>query len=141
MLLKNNLPLYYGGTVRGDPEEEYEYVPANSDNSKSNYLLGSRLCAGLTERLEKSALRWWQDYDGNADNPAPNCWRKHSDNPRRIPGSVPAGLVEVSLFDLLNAHFSSDMDAREAELELERFRWKPFDKDTPMNVTVFRGLL
>ena len=139
MLLKNNLPLYYGGTVRDDPEEEYEYVPANSDNSKSNYLLGSRLCAGLTERLEKSALRWWQDYDGNADNPAPNCWRKHSDNPRRIPGSVPAGLVEVSLFDLLNAHFSSDMDAREAEVELERSRWKPFDKDTPMNVTVFRS--
>ena len=139
MLLKNNLPLYYGGTVRDDPEEEYEYVPANSDNSKSNYLLGSRLCAGLTERLEKSALRWWQDYDGNADNPAPNCWRKHSDNPRWIPGSVPAGLVEVSLFDLLNAHFSSDMDAREAEVELERSRWKPFDKDTPMNVTVFRS--
>ena len=32
------------------------------------------------------------------------------------------------------------MDAREAELELERFRWKPFgDGKDGMNVTVFRG--
>lgn len=140
MLLKNNLPLYYGGTVRGDPEEDYEYVSSLEDNGKSNYKLGLRLCAGLTERFEKSALRWWLDYDGCA-NPTPNCWRKHADNPRRVLNSVPVGITEVSLYDLLKNHINSDMDTREAQLELECFRWKPFDKDKDdaMNVTEFRG--
>lgn len=52
---------------------------------------------------------------------------------------VPAGLVEVSLRDLLKKQFSADVDAREAELELERFMWKPFDPKESMNVTVARG--
>ena len=48
--------------------------------------------------------------------------------------------MEVSLYDLLREHFSGDMDAREAELELGRFRWKPFDRDDKgMNVIVFWG--
>lgn len=46
----------------------------------------------------------------------------------------------MSLYDLFQEHFSGDMDAREAELELGRFRWKPFDRDDKgMNVIVFRG--
>ena len=53
-------------------------------------------------------------------------------------GSTPANIVEVSLYDLLKEHFNSDLYAREAELELERFCWEPFKKDG-MNVTVFRG--
>ena len=138
MLLTQNLPLYYGGSVRGELEEIYEYVSALEPGCKPNYTLGARLCAGLTARFENAALRWWQDYDGNRDNLAPNCWRRHADHPRPVPDSVPATVTEVSLYDLLRAHFNTDMDAREAELELERFRWKPFEKDG-MNVTVLRG--
>lgn len=138
LLLQNNLPLYYGGTVQGDPADDYVYVASGGPHGKSNYVLGARLCAGLTTRLEKAALRWWQDYDGNSSKPSPNCWKKHSDHPRPVANSIPEGIVEVSLFDLLKEHFNSDMDSREAELELERFRWKPFEKNG-MNVTVFRG--
>ena len=131
-----NFPLFYGGTVRGDPKGEYEYVSAADPEGVSNYVLGKRLCAGLCGRLEKSALHWWQSYvrDGKVK---PNCWCKHADCPDRVRGSVPRTIAEVSLYDLLHDHFSTDMDAQKAELELERFLWKPFRKDY-MDVVVFR---
>ena len=136
MLELYNFPLYYGGTVRGDPENEYEYVSAVDPEGVSNYVLGKRLCAGLSGRLEKSAQHWWQSYvrDGK---PKPNCWRKHADCPARVRGSVPLNVTEVSLYDLLHDHFNTDMDAQKAELELERFTWKPFGKEA-MDVVVFR---
>ena len=93
MLLGNYLPVYYGGTVSGNPDDgEYHYVQSLSANSKSNYVLGASLCARLTSRLEKNALTWWQDYDGDGTNPTPNCWRKHGDSPRAVQGSVPEGV-------------------------------------------------
>lgn len=136
MLVLYNFPLYYGGTVVGDPEGEYEYVSAADVNGVSNYVLGKRLCAGLCGRLEKAALHWWHSYV-RENKPVPNCWRKHADCPSRVRGSVPRTVIEVSLYDLLQEHFSSDMDAQKAELELERFTWKPFGKDS-MDVVVFR---
>ena len=140
MLHGNYLPLYYGGTVQGNPDEGlYEFVAAGTPDSKSNYVLGSSFCAKLTSRFTAEALKWWQDYDTNG-NPTPNCWRRHGDKPRPVAGSVPEGVEEVALFDLLRSQFSPDTDAREAELELERFRWKPFEKDGKgMSVTVFKG--
>ena len=136
MLELYNFPLYYGGTVRGEPDGEYEYVHAADPEGVSNYVLGKRLCAGLSGRLEKSAQHWWQSYvrDGK---PKPNCWRKHGDCPTRVRGSVPLTIAEVSLYDLLHEHFNTDMDAQKAELELERFTWKPFGKDA-MDVVVFK---
>ena len=136
MLELYNFPLYYVGTVRGDPDGEYEFVGAVDPEGVSNYVLGKRLCAGLCGSLEKSALHWWQSYvrEGKAK---PNCWRKHADCPDRIRGSVPRTVVEVSLYDLLHEHFNMDMDAQKAELELERFVWKPFGKEC-MYVVVFK---
>jgi len=57
---------------------------------------------------------------------------------RPVNGGIPIGVEEVSLFDLLKKQFSSDMDAREAELELECFKWKPFEHNG-MNVMVVCG--
>ena len=120
MLELYNFPLYYGGTVRDEPDGEYEYVSAADVDGVSNYVLGKRLCAGLCSRLKKSAQHWWHSYVREG-KPKPNCWRKHADCPDRVRGSVPCAIVEVSLYDLLHHHFSSDMDAQKAELELERF--------------------
>ena len=131
MLEFYNFPLYYGGTVRGDPDGEYEYVSAIDPDEVSDYVLGKRLCAGLCGRLVKSAQHWWQSYVRD-NKPKPNCWRKHISV-----GSVPHNVVEVSLYDLLYDHFSSDMDTLKAELELERFVWKPFGEDS-MDVVVFK---
>ena len=39
-LLQQNLLLYYGGYVRGEPESDYEYVAPNALDAKSNYLMG-----------------------------------------------------------------------------------------------------
>ena len=130
MLEFYNFPLYCGGTVRGDPDGEYEYVSAVDPNGVSNYVMGKRLCAGLCGRLVKSAQHWWESYVRD-NKPKPNCGQKHISV-----GSVPHNVVEVSLYDLLHDHFSSDMDALKAELELERFTWKPFGKDG-MDVVVF----
>ncbi|KAI5809502.1 hypothetical protein DFH27DRAFT_605918 [Peziza echinospora] len=138
MLIRNNLPLYYGGVVSGDPDSDYEYVPRTMGVAKANYVIGRRLCAAISSRFEKTALKWWEDYDSAEGSVPPNCWRKNSDmkNPPRH--GVPENVEEVSLYDFLKKHFNSDMDAREAELELNKFRWKPFEKDG-MNVTVARG--
>ena len=121
----------------GEPEGEYEYVGADHPDGVSNYVLGRRLCAGLVGRLEKAAQHWWHSY-AREGKPKPNCWRKHADCPDRVRDSVPRDIVEVSLYDLLRDHFSTDMDAQKAELELERFVWKPFDKEKGMDMVVFR---
>ena len=55
MLEPYNFPLYYGGTVHGDLDSEYDFVHAADPDGVSNYILGRRLCAGLSGRLEKSA--------------------------------------------------------------------------------------
>ena len=61
MLKRDNLPIYYGGTVRGSHEEDYEYVGAGHPEGKANYGLRAKLCAGLVAWLEKTDLRWWED--------------------------------------------------------------------------------
>ena len=111
-----NFPLYYGGTVRGEPDGEYEYVHAADPEGVSNYVLEKRLCAGLSGRLEKSAQHWWQSYvrDGK---PKPNCWRKHGDCPTRVRGSVPLTIAEASLYDLLHEHFNTDMDVSRVSVD------------------------
>ena len=136
MLELYNFPLYYGGTVRREPDGEYEYVGAANPEGVSNYILGKRLYAGLCGRLEKSALHWWQSYvrDSKAK---PDCWHKHADCHDRVRGSVPHTIIEVSLYNLWHDHFSMDMNAQKAELELERFVCKPFGKDC-MYVVVFK---
>ena len=62
MLERYNLPLYYGGTVCGEPEGKYKYVSADDPEGTSNYMLGKRLCARLCGRLEKAAQHWWHSY-------------------------------------------------------------------------------
>ena len=109
MLKHDNLPLYYGGTVRGSHEDEYEYIGAGHSEGQANYRLGAKLCAGLAARLEKTALRWWEDYDCSG-NLEPNCWKKHVDNPRPVAGSVSDQVEEVALYDLLKKHFNTGMD-------------------------------
>ncbi|KAF8422216.1 hypothetical protein EV426DRAFT_670900 [Tirmania nivea] len=132
------MPLYHGGLVSGDPESEYEYISQDNPDGVSNYLLAKRLMAAISSRFEKTALKWWEDYDSNEVNPYPNCWKKNGEMQRPPRNGVPDGLEEVSLRDLLKKQFSADVDAREAELELERFMWKPFGAKG-MNVTVVRG--
>ncbi|KAF8420017.1 hypothetical protein BGX38DRAFT_1272351 [Terfezia claveryi] len=51
---------------------------------------------------------------------------------------IPDGVVEVSLYDLLVQQFDSTIDAQQAELELEAYRWNPFDKKA-LGVVPFRG--
>ncbi|RPB29686.1 hypothetical protein L211DRAFT_844627 [Terfezia boudieri ATCC MYA-4762] len=76
-LLAQNLPLYYGGWVKGEPDGEYEYVAPNTPDAKSNYLMGKRLCAAIATKFEGVALTWWDDHDSKQDNPIPNCWKRH----------------------------------------------------------------
>ncbi|KAF8428528.1 hypothetical protein EV426DRAFT_639839 [Tirmania nivea] len=121
------MPLYHGGNVIGDPESEYEYVSRDHSEGLSNYILGKRMVAVISSKFEKTALKWWEDYTSNEANPYPNCWRKNEEMSRAPKDGVPAGVVEVPLRDLLKKQFSADVDAREAELELERFIWKPSD--------------
>lgn len=129
MLVLYNFLLYYVGTMVGEPDGEYKYVCAADADGMSNYVLWKRLCAGLFGRLEKAALHWWHNYV--CDNKSmPNFWRKRADCIHKVRGSVPTSVTEVSLYDLLHEHISSDMDAQKAELELESFIWKLFHKDS-----------
>jgi len=135
-LTAQNLPLYYGGWVLGDPDGDYQYVAPNTPNSKSNYHMGKRFCASIAEKFEGMALIWWDDYDAVDDNPVPNCWKKHS----RMKTPLPNGhgnTVEVSLYDLIRKQFSGEIDARTAEIELGKFHWEPFKKDG-LSVVAFR---
>ena len=105
-LTAQNLPLYYGGWVLGEPDGDYLYVAPNTPNSKSNYHMGKRLCASIAEKFEGPALTWWDDYNAVDDNPVPNCWKKHS----RMKTPLPNGhgnTVEVSLYDLIRKQFSA----------------------------------
>jgi len=136
--IRANMPLYYGSVVVGDPDSDYKYVSRDDPNGKSNYILDKHLVAAILSRFEKTALKWWEDYESNEDNPYPNCWRKHKEMKRPVRGGVPVRVEEVSFFELLKKQFRSDMNAREAELELERFKWKLFEHNS-MNVTVVHG--
>ncbi|KAF8417601.1 hypothetical protein EV426DRAFT_359937 [Tirmania nivea] len=136
--IKTGMPLYHGGVVVRDPESEYEYVNRDDSKGVSNYVLGKRLIAAISSKFENTALKWWEDYDSDPANPYPNCWRKNGELQRPPSDVVPAGLVEVSSRDLLKKQFSADINAREAELELECFMWKPFDHKESMNVMVVR---
>ena len=48
-------------------------------------------------------------------------------------------IEEISLYDLLKNQFSSEVDARAAEIELGRYKWEPFKKNNPQLVTTFRS--
>ena len=51
-LLAQNLPLYYGGWVCGEPDRDYEYVDPNTPNTKSNYQMDK--CYGSGKRLTQN---------------------------------------------------------------------------------------
>ncbi|KAF8432397.1 hypothetical protein BGX38DRAFT_1276732 [Terfezia claveryi] len=121
------MPLYHSGNVIGDPESGYEYVSRDDPEGVSNYILGKRMVAAISSRLEETALKWWEDYNSSKGNAYLNCWRKNEEMESPPRDGVPTGVVEVWLRDLLKKQFSADVDAREAELELERFMWKPFE--------------
>ena len=124
-LMVQNLPLYYGGYVVGDPKEDYEYVAPNTRNTKPNYVIGRRLCAALTMKLKGTAACWWREYDRIGEKPVPNCWK-----PNVMRRALGSGTVnEVSLYLLLKEQFNGEVDARTAEIELGKFRWEPFKKD------------
>ncbi|KAF8454011.1 hypothetical protein BGX38DRAFT_1268249 [Terfezia claveryi] len=111
--IRTSMPLYHGGNVIGDSESDYEYVSRDHSEGVSNYILGKRMVAAISSRKNEEM-----------ESPPKD--------------GVPVGVVEVSLRDLLKKKFSADVDARAAELELERFLWKPFEHNG-MNVTVVRG--
>ncbi|KAI5796555.1 hypothetical protein EDC01DRAFT_629356 [Geopyxis carbonaria] len=125
---------YWGGTVLGDVENGYEYVDYGTPGSAANYYLGSRVCAAVCGRFTGDAKLWWAGYrkDGH---PRPNCWRKSSDNPDCDDGKPPA-VVEISLYDLIDAAFPSN-DAAQARSELKRFRWDPSAKDA-LSLSAFK---
>ena len=135
-LLRQNLPLYYRGYVRGNPDTDYEYVSPNSQDSKSNYTMGRRLCAGLAMKLEGDAKKWWEDYD-EQDNESPNCWKKHKLMKRPIVHGN-GGIEEISQYELLKKQFSREVDARAAEIELGKYKWELFKKNNSQSVTAFR---
>ena len=97
-----------------------------------NYRLGGKLCSGLCNKLTGAAAQWWDDY-AKSGKPRPNCWKRATD-----PLFVPAGLVEVSLYDLLASQFDPTVDAQQAELELDSYRWDPLDKKA-LGLVPFRG--
>ncbi|KAF8440592.1 hypothetical protein BGX38DRAFT_1332112 [Terfezia claveryi] len=124
-LIRQNLPLYYGGFVKGEPDEEYEYVDPENSEGISNYGMGKRLYTGLATRLEGDAKKWWEDNDSKGDSDGPNCWRRHTDMKRPIPDGS-RNIEEVSLYELLKKQFSGEVDARAAEIELGKYHWDPF---------------
>ena len=121
MMRQYNLPLLYGGTVRGEHEGEYEYVDASDPEGKSNYMLGKCLCAGLCSQLEKGARYWWYDYD-RSGKPWPNCWRKQADNPHYVRGSVPDSVEEISLYDILRERFGANIPKSSRVVKVEPAR-------------------
>ncbi|KAF8420780.1 hypothetical protein BGX38DRAFT_1280133 [Terfezia claveryi] len=53
------------GNVIGDPESGYEYVSRDDPEGVSNYILGKRMVAAISSRLEETALKWWEDYNSS----------------------------------------------------------------------------
>lgn len=138
LLILQNLPLYYGGYVVASPDEEYEFVVPGTANAKSNYILGKRLCAGITTKFKGNAKKWWEDYDSISTNAIPNCWKKHASMKRPLDNGN-GTIAEVSLYDLLKKQFSGEIDARQAEIELGKFKWDPFKKDKDvLSVVAYR---
>ena len=119
----SDIPVYYGGCVTGNAVDGFDFVPATTEGCQSNYKLGRKLCSGISVKFVGAAAQWWDSYDTKAENPKPNCWKKAM-NARFIP----EGVVEVSLYDLLVMQFDSAVDVRQAELELEGYRWDPLDE-------------
>lgn len=92
-----DIPAYSGGCVSGDVSRGFEFVVSTVAGGVSNYRLGGKLCSGLCNKLTGAAAQWWDDY-AKSGKPRPNCWKRATDA-----SFVPAGLVEVSLYDLLAA--------------------------------------
>lgn len=128
-----DIPVYYGGCVSGNEDDGYNYVAASTAGCKSNYRLGLTLCSSLATKFTLAAAQWWEDYSVKDGHLVPNCWKKSTD-----PRFIPAGVVEVSLFELLEQQFDPTVDAQHAELELDRYRWNPLDKKS-LGVIPFRG--
>lgn len=127
-----DIPAYSGGCVTGDVSQGFEFVISSTVGCAPNYRLGGKLCSGLCNKLTGAAAQWWDDY-AKSGKPRPNCWKKATD-----PSFIPAGLVEVSLYDLLAAQFDPTIDAQHAELELDSYRWDPLDKKA-LGLVPFRG--
>ena len=125
--------MYRGGTVIGSEEDGFSFCRTGTDHAKSNYTLGEKLCSGLANKFTGAADQWWDDYDNSDDKPTPNCWKKATSADH-----IPAGLVEVSLYDLLVQQFDPSVDAQQVEIELESYRWNLLDKKA-LSVVPFRG--
>lgn len=125
VMTAQGLPCYYGGTVRGSMDEGYDYVVRGTDGAKSNYFLGARVMAAIMNTFppDNNAHRWFVDYMERSE-PAPNCWKK-----AQRETSVPTGVEEVSLYDLLATQYNPDDDVNEAYLELAQMKWDPFKPD------------
>ena len=67
------MPLYYGGVVVGDTDSDYDYVSRDDPDGKSNYVLGKRFVAAISSRFEKTASKWWENYESKEENAYPNC--------------------------------------------------------------------
>ena len=128
-----DIPAYHGGWVTGNSDDGYEFVAAATAGSVSNYRLGQKVCATITPKFRGAAEQWWNDYSSKPDYLKPNCW-KVSPNPAFVPPTV----VEVSLYALLAEQFDPTIDAQQAELELDGYRWHPLDKKA-LGVVPFRG--
>lgn len=97
---------YSGGCVSGDVSHVFEFVVSSTAGCVPNYRLGGKLCSGLCNKLTGAAAQWWDDY-AKSGKPRPNCWKRATDHL-----FVPAGLVEVSLYDLLASQFDPTVDAQ-----------------------------
>lgn len=128
VLVEDNLPLYYGGTVRVGLGGDNVYVNAKDKDGESNYPGGQLYCANILLGLRKldPQWSWWNTYN-EIGRPKPNCWRKHADNPYGVQGSVPVNVKEVALYDLLKGYLR-DLEkdaakaANDAGYELWRFQ-------------------
>ena len=127
-----DIPAYSGGCVSSDMSHGFEFVVSSTAGCIPNYRLGGKLCSGLCNKLTGAAAQWWDDY-AKSGKPRPNCWKRATD-----PLFVRAGLVEVSLYDLLASQFDPTVDAQQAELELDSYRWDPLDKKA-LGLGPFRG--
>lgn len=107
-------------------------MPATSPGSLPNYRLGGKLCSRLCNKFTGAAAQWWDDY-AKSGKPRPNCWK-----PALNPACVPDTVAKVSLYNLLLLQFDPTIDAQQAELELDRYRWNPLDPKA-LTVVPFRG--
>jgi len=128
-----DIPLYHGGTFIGSEEDGFSFCHPGTDQAKSNYTLGEKLCSGLANKFTGAVNQWWDDYDNSSNKPTPNYWKKATSV-----DYILAGVVEVSLYDLLVQQFDPSVDAQQVEIELESYRWNLLDKKA-LSVVPFRG--